>query len=306
MDNLNLDIKNGYDLVTGKVEEWINQAIAILPNMVVAVVIVLVFALIARFAKKIALKMMGKVSDNRALSKLFSNVVKIALLSIGVFVALGILNLDKTVTSLLAGVGVIGLALGFAFQDTAANFVSGVFLAARRPFHYGDIVKSNGYFGKVKKLNLRNTIMETFTGQEILIPNKDVFQSPLENFSKKGLRRVDVACGVSYGDDLKTARRIAIDAIKDLDFVHDPDNVTLFFNEFGDSSINFNIRFWIKYGETNSTYLHAQSEAIIAIKSAFDENGIDIPFPIRTVDFGIKGGESLKEALPIKELQQAI
>jgi small conductance mechanosensitive channel len=211
------------------------------------------------------------------------------------------LNLEKTVTSLLAGVGLIGLALGFAFQDTASNFISGVFLSARRPFQFGDIVKTTDYFGRVKHLNLRNTIIETFKGQEILIPNKDVFQNPIENFTKKGLRLVDASCGVSYGDDLELSRKIAIEAVVKLDSIRDKENISLLFNEFSDSSINFNIRFWIKFGETNSTFLHAQSEAIIAIKKAFGKNDIDIPFPTRTLDFGIKGGDYISEAISGKD-----
>ena len=291
----NIEIKNIYTLITEKLEIWINQALAILPNLAIAVVLVIGFAILAKVLKSFTAKMWMRISENKALAKLIGNVVRLAVLSAGVFIALGVLDLDKTVTSLLAGVGVIGLALGFAFQDTASNFISGVFLAARRPFQYGDIIKTNGYFGKVKHLNLRNTIVETFTGQEILIPNKEVFQNPIENFSKKGLRRVDVNCGVSYGDDLETAREIAINAVEKLDFVHDKENITLFFNEFGDSSINFNLRFWIQFGETNSTFLHAQSEAIIAIKKAFDNHEIDIPFPIRTLDFGKNNLQIVKE-----------
>ena len=92
---------------------------------------------------------------------LVKTVIYVLILGIGLFAALSVLNLDGTVTSLLAGAGIIGLALGFAFQDIAANFISGVLLSTRHPFGIGDIIETNDFFGTVQKLNLRNTIILT-------------------------------------------------------------------------------------------------------------------------------------------------
>ena len=119
---------------------------------------------------------------------------------------LSILQLDKAVTSILAGAGIIGLALAFAFQDIAANFISGIFISFRKPIKLGDVVKINDYMGKVEQINLRDTIILTFQGQMVIIPNKDVFQSPIENYSLLGRRRLDLVVGVSYGDDLEKVK----------------------------------------------------------------------------------------------------
>ena len=150
--------------------------------------------------------------------------------------------------------------------------------------------------GTVVDVNLRSTRVRTFQGQIAIIPNSNVFQNPVENYST-GQRRVDISCGVAYGDDLVQARVLALGAVQGLGFVDPNRPVDLYFNEFGDSSINFSLRFWVDFAK-QTDFLGAQSEAIIAIKKAFDDGGITIPFPIRTLDFGVVGGERLDEILP--------
>ena len=103
---------------------------------------------------------------------------------------------------MLAGAGVLGLALAFAFQDIAANFMSGIFISFRKPINIGDIVKIKDYMGKVTEINLRDSVIRTFQGQLVIIPNKDIFQNAIENYSMWGKRRIDLAVGISYGDDL--------------------------------------------------------------------------------------------------------
>lgn len=146
--------------------------------------------------------------------------------------------------------------------------------------------------GTVKHINLRTTTLHSFQGQQIIIPNKDIFQNAIVNHTNTGRRRVDLSCGVSYGDDLKKVRDIAIGAIEGSDFLAKDEKIDLIFKEFGDSSINFDIRFWLN-DTSQSVFKHSTSEAIIQLKQAFDDNDIMIPFPIRTLDFGIKGGEKL-------------
>jgi small-conductance mechanosensitive channel len=240
------------------------------------------------------------VSANKTVINLLETIISISIIGIGVFIALSILKFDDAVTSLLAGAGIIGLALGFAFQDIASNFISGVILSIRHPFGIGDIISTNDYYGTVAKLNLRNTIIRTVTGQIVYIPNKKVFENPLENFTATGERRIDLSCGVSYGDDLEKAREVATKAVDDLKHVKSDRGIEFYFEEFGSSSINFKIRFWVPFTK-NPDFWDARSEAIIAITKAFDENDIMIPFPIRTLDFGIKGGEKLDSMLAARQ-----
>ena len=288
------NLEHAVDIVTGKLQEWLKALIAMLPNFAVAALVLIGFFLLAKLIRSLVNKVLGKVSDNHEVNKLFSNLAYFVVLGIGLFIALSTLNLSKAVTSLLAGAGILGLALGFAFQDIAANFVSGIFLTFRKPFKVGDIIKVQDYLGKVSEIDLRITTLTTFQGLDVLIPNKELFQGIVVNYTHTKERRVDLSVGVSYGDDLRKVKEITIEAVKKLSCLDTSKEVTLFYNEFGDSSINFTVRFYPKTAN-QPDYLTAQSEAIMSIKEAYDENDIMIPFPIRTLDFGIKGGEKLSE-----------
>ncbi|MDQ3537160.1 MAG: mechanosensitive ion channel, partial [Bacteroidota bacterium] len=140
----------------------------------------------------------------------------------------------------------------------------------------------------------------SFQGQVIMIPNKDVFQNPLHNYTVTRKRRVDLEVGVSYGEDLDKVKRVTIEAAKKVEGKAN-DDITFFYTGFGDSSIDFEIRVWPK-DISQPGYLKVKSDLILNIKKAFDENDIMIPFPIRTLDFGIKGGEKLNEILNLKSL----
>jgi len=292
-----MNVKNVYHTVTDKLQEWINTLIQMLPNIAVAVLVIIAFYLLARLVKNIISKVLNKLSDHVAVIRLISQVMFLIVFFVGFFIALGVLNLDKAVTTLLAGAGIIGLALGFAFQDIAANFISGIILTIRQPFRINDIIKSNDFFGTVSHITLRTTNIVTPQGEQVLIPNKDVFQKPLINYSQTGKRRIDLGVGISYGDDLEKVKTVTIEAVKSVPNRMEDKEPELYYSEFGNSSINFIIRIWTKY-TTEKEFKHSTSDAIQNIKKAYDENDIMIPFPIRTLDFGIKGGEKLSEVLP--------
>lgn len=292
-----MNIEQTFSNLVDKLTGWVEAFVLMLPNLVAAVLIVVAFWLAARLVRKMIMGLMGRVSTHYQVNKLLATIGYVAVLAAGTFIALGVLELDKAVTSLLAGAGIIGLALGFAFQDIAANFISGILMSVRRPFGHGDIIKTNDFFGTVSDVNLRTTTLRTFQGQDVLIPNKEVFQNPLVNYSTTPRQRIDLACGVAYGDDLDEAQRVAVEALDALDMRDRSRDVEFFYESFGDSSINFVARFWIDF-KKQTDFLHARSEAIKRLKHAFDDHGITIPFPIRTLDFGVVGGEKLSEVLP--------
>jgi small conductance mechanosensitive channel len=285
-----------WELLAAKVTGWARDFVLLLPNLLVALVVLVAFWLAARLVRNLLLRILRRVSHSEQVNQILSYAAYFALIAIGTFVALGLLGLQKTVTSLLAGAGIVTLALGFAFQDIAANLMAGVYLSVQRPFRPGHIIETKDFFGTVKRIHLRWTEIRTQQGQVVLIPNKQVFENPIMNYSASGKRRVDLRLGVSYGDDLEKVRRLAIRAVEGISTRLPDTGVELFYEEFGESSINFVVRFWIPYAK-QPDFLQAQSEAIERIKKAFDENGVTIPFPIRTLDFGIKGGERLSEVL---------
>ena len=287
-------------VLIAKLQGWGEHAILLLPNIIAALLVVVVFALLARLARRVVQSILGSLTTRAPqasnVTNLLGTLAYIIVLAAGTFIALGFLQLDSVVTTLLAGAGVVGLALGFAFQDIASNFISGVLMAVNPIFLVGEIIETNGYMGTVREITLRTTVIDTFDGRTVILPNAKVFGEALINFSARKERRVDLACGVGYGDDLAHAQEVAVKAIKGLDLLKKGRPVQLYFTEFGDSSINFTVRFWVDFRK-QIDFLEAQSEAIKAVKTAFDQNGVTIPFPIRTLDFDPNGGVKLSKML---------
>lgn len=289
-------MKSLLDPITKKLNSWLESSLEMLPNLAVAIIVLILFVLVARLVHKLVLRILKTTYKNSELSSIIAKIIKIVVIVLGLMFALSLLHLDKTVSSVLAGAGVIGIALSFAFQDIAANFVSGLIMAAKRPFEIGDIIEVEGKMGTVLSIHLRTTEIMTPDGNEVLIPNRFIFENAFTNYFKTKSRRVDLAVGVSYAENLEEVQEIAIKAISSLRNLSPDHKVEAMFTEFGDSSINLMVYYWIPY-DTNMEYLRGISDGVIAIKKAFDKNGISIPFPIRTLDFGIKGGEPLSESL---------
>lgn len=283
------------DILVLKIGSWITGILNALPNFILAIIVFCIAFIIGKILKKVVLHA-SKKTNNQALARLFGTTVFVAVLIGGLMVALSVLQLQKTVTSLLAGVGIVGIALGFAFQDIAANFISGIIIAVQRPFKTGDLIKTNEYFGSVQHISLRTTELVTLDGLNVVMPNKMVLENPLTNYTKTNDRRVDFEVGVSYAEDLAKVEKITIGALKKVKGRDSKKEPEVLYNKFADSSINFTARLWITDAR-QTPYLRAQSDAILEIKKAYDKASITIPWPIRTIDFGIKGGVPLSKAM---------
>jgi small conductance mechanosensitive channel len=197
-----------------KLQGWLEGVVLIAPNAIAAILVVVAFWLLAKAARRVVSSFVARLHASVQIKDLLATLAYMIMLALGVFVALGIVGLDKTVTSLLAGAGIVGLALAFAFQDIAANFISGIVISVRHPFHIADLIQTNDFIGTVRAINLRSTELMTPQGQIVLIPNKLIFENPIINYSRSGERRVDLAVGISYGDDLAVARKVAVEAVE--------------------------------------------------------------------------------------------
>jgi len=270
-----IEISKKVDPVFVKLDKWFDLSIGYIPNVVMAILLLVVFRFLAGYGGRIMAKGLGKATENEALVSLISALTRIFILTAGLFFALGILGLEKTVTSMVAGAGVIALALGFAFQDLTTNFISGAFIAIQRPIKVGDIIETNGFTGRVKSINLRSVIIDNLAGQKIEIPSKDIFQKPITNFTYSGERRVQVDCGISFTEDLALIEKISLQAIQSLGFLSTTRQVDFSYTKFGTSTVDFQIQFWIDQVKIGPGA--AKSEAIKALKIAFDIHGISIP-----------------------------
>ncbi|MEH6596554.1 MAG: mechanosensitive ion channel family protein [Colwellia polaris] len=299
-----IELDKFWPLINEKLQLWLETGIQHLPNLVVAIFIAIIFSIIARIVGKVTRKVLRKALDSIQIADLLSSIIKVVVLLSGIFVALDFLGLQGTVTSLLAGAGIIGLAIGFAFQDMTENLIAGIAMGIRKPFQIGDIVETEEIFGTVKTINLRNTLVETFFGQLEVVPNKIMFRNVLTNYSINGIRRIEVPVGISYADDPEVAAEVIVETLNKCDFVIKQDETAVFAESFADSSINLLVWFWIDYpGETG--FMQARHEAIVKIKSSLEQADILIPFPIRTLDFGAKGGEKLNTMLSQKATEKS-
>lgn len=277
-----------------KLHSWVEALVVMFPNLLLALLVIGLGAVASRWVQRGIYGILRRVTRNEPISRLLGSVGRVALVALSFLWALALLHLDKTVTSVLAGVGVLGLALGFAFQDIAANFMSGFIMTLYRPFKVGDLVELGGRQCRILRVELRATLVETLDGLSILFPNKDVFQNPIINYTRTSDRRMDLRVGTAYGDDMERVRDVVLEAVRDCPHRNPQRDVELFFEEFGDSSINFEVRIWLS-DSSQLAYLRARSEAMI--KKAFDREGITIPFPIRVLDFGADsvGGKRLDQ-----------
>jgi small conductance mechanosensitive channel len=289
-----MDLEKAWQLIVSKLTAWLREFVRLLPNIALAALILVIGFFVAKFLKRLSIRIISRITHHDAVHNLLSSFIHILTIAISFFIALSVLQLDKAVTSILAGAGIVGLALAFAFQDIAANFMAGIFLAIRHPLRPGDLVRTNDFMGKVQSINLRDTVIRTFQGQVVIIPNKEIFQKPIENFTRSGRRRLDLSIGVSYGDDLDKVKEVTLEAVKQVSVRLEDEPLRLFFEEFAESSVNLIVQIWVNSPE-EMIFLQGKSEAIQFIKKAYDQNNITIPFPIRTLDFGMKGGERLSE-----------
>lgn len=212
-----------------KLEQWLMAFVAFLPNLVLALFVFFIFLFVARFAESFSKRQLIKVHLDETISGFLSRLIFLAILIGGLMLTLAILNLTGTVTSILAGLGIIGLALGFAFQDTAANFMSGIYITFQQPYAIGDVIETHdGIMGNVVDIDLRVTKVKTFDGPMVYVPNRFLFQENFTNYTEEGRRRIRIDCGVSYGEDLERVERVALEAVKDVPGKIENEDVTLF------------------------------------------------------------------------------
>lgn len=288
-----MDINSAIERLLEKLNHWFSGLIAMLPNLLLASLILVFGLYLAKYLRNLADRRIRKFFPTITLADLSINLIYVFSVGVVVFSALKVLKLDSTIMAALGAAGILGVGLAFAFQDIAANFISGVFLAFSKPFKVGELISTNGLEGFVVEVKLRDSLIRTHQGHMISIPNRLLMQNPLVNYTRYGKRRADITGGISFADDLEKVREVAVKALREVPNVIAEDT-TFFFEELGESSVNFKIRIWVD-SDQFGTYLQFINDVIITLTKAFQANDITIPFPIRTLDFDMKGGEKLSE-----------
>lgn len=264
---------------------WIEAVTPYLVNIALAIVIYVVGKWVARRVLNLTLKLMEKRNMDDALRDFLSSILSALMTFVVALIALGQLGVDTT--SLLALLGAAGLAVGLALKDSLSNFAAGVLLILFKPFKIGDYVEAGGTDGTVMKISIFNTILMSPDNKEITVPNGQIYNGTITNYSACDTRRVDLVIGISYDDDMKKARSL-IQQVLDADerILEEPAPL-IAVGELGDNSVNFLVRPWVKTDD----YWGVYRDGLENIKQTFDDNGITIPYPQRDVYLYQKSGE---------------
>jgi small conductance mechanosensitive channel len=267
------------DVLGASLERIFARIIEFIPSLIVAVIIFVLTLYLARLSFNAVEKTLTRRKVDPELKLLMARLAQWSVIILGTIWALAQVNFD--VTGFVAGLGIIGFTVGFALKDVAENFVAGILLLLQQPFDIGDDVKVNDYGGTVTDIEIRSTTIRTWDGLLVIIPNAAVYSNPITNYSKVSKRRINISVGVGYETDLDKADKIILEVVNTLPGIKDDPAPFVVFNEFGDNSINATVYFWINTGEAG--YFGSLTAVVKGIKLAFEREGINIPYPIRTV-----------------------
>ncbi len=206
--------------------------------------------------------------------------------------ALKELGFDLSV--LLGAAGIFSVAIGFASQTSASNLISGLFLVAERPFSVGDVIRVGSTTGEVLAIDLLSVKLRTYDNLYVRLPNESLIKSEVTTLTRFPIRRIDIQVGVAYKEDLKKVREILYAVADKNPLSLEEPKPAYIFQGFGESSLNIQFSVWAK----RENFLNLKNSIHEEIKNAFDENGIEIPFPYRTLYSG-----SVTEPFPVKQVK---
>lgn len=244
------------------------------PNLVVAIVVLIVGLIMINPITKNFEKIMRNRGADASLTPFLKSILSLAL-KIMLFVSVvGMVGIE--VTSFIAIIGATGLAVGLALQGTLQNFAGGVIILFLKPFKVGDFIDGAGHAGTVNEIRIFNTYIRTVDNKTIIIPNGELSNASLINFSTEPTRRVDWTFGVGYGDKTLLTREVLMDLIKkDSRIKSDPEPPFIALAELADSSVNFVVRVWVNSEDYWAVFFDMNEN----VYNAFREKGLNIPFP---------------------------
>ncbi|MGB3735641.1 MAG: mechanosensitive ion channel [Ilumatobacter sp.] len=261
-----------------------------LPRLGVAIVLIIVGYVIARLLT-VGLKRIFSRSQTDSFARVMSKLAGYILNFVFVLAGIAIVFPSVKPVDLLAGLGFFSVAVGFAFQDILENTLSGVLLLFRQPFESGDQIEVQGQTGTVQGITIRETRIKTFTGELIVIPNRDVYKNVIRVQTHYDERRIDFVVGIAYENDAREATRVIVDALNSVDGTAAVPPPEALVTELGVSTVNITARFWC--GPRQHDVLVLQDEAIKTVKEALDTSGIEMPADI----IALQATPSLKAAL---------
>lgn len=279
------------DLASGALVNYLNKwfhgvvnylnenVLSILLKALMILGLLVIFHYLGKLSSKLLIASIdaSRFRPSRLLRNMIQNLSSKVVMFIGIVIALA--QLGISLGPMLAGLGVIGFIVGFALQDTLANFASGIMILFYRPFDVGDMVETGTVFGKVKHMSLVSTTILTIDNQTLVVPNNMIWGNVIKNVTAQNLRRVDMLFGVSYADDVPKVERILKEILTAHELVLKTPAPEVRLHELGDSSVNFHARPWVR----TENYWDVHWDITREVKMRFDAEGVCIPFPQQDV-----------------------
>ena len=257
--------------------------VRLLPLLVVALIVLVLTWLAAKGLSALARRAIRGAGRRGSLANLAATLTKVFVWIFGILTAATIVFPSLNPGTILSGLGIGGVVIGIAFQDTFQNFMAGVMILLRKSMRVGDYIDGDGVEGRIEEINLRDTYLRRVDGELVIVPNNHLFQNPVKVWTDPDYRRYEVVVGVAYDEDVDQAREVIQRAIDALELSGAPKRAQVFAREFGASSIDFTVRWW---GDPEPLGFHqGRDQVVSSIKRALDEAGIEIPFPYRTLTF---------------------
>lgn len=257
--------------------------VKLLPLLAVGLVVLILTWLLAKALSKLAGKAVRRSGSRRSLGELAATLTKVFVWILGLLTTATIVFPSLNPAAILSGLGIGGVIIGIAFQDTFQNFMAGVLIMLRKSMRVGDYIDAEGVEGRIEEINLRDTYLRRTDGELVIVPNNHLFENPVKVWTDPDFRRYEIVVGVAYDEDVDQARGVIQAAVNGLDLGPSGKDPQVFAREFGASSIDFTIRWW---ADPEPVGFHrTRDQVVAAIKRSLDEAGIEIPFPYRTLTF---------------------
>tara|TARA_R110002012_G_scaffold111313_1_gene256223 strand:+ start:1989 stop:3473 length:1485 start_codon:yes stop_codon:yes gene_type:complete len=291
-----LDVQDNVTTAYQGLKARAQNLIKALPLLVVGFV---TFGLVAWFGAWLSnrKRLWQRLTPNPFVAELVAQTIKVVFIVLGLIMALSLIGAETVIGTLLGGAGVIGIAIGFAVKDTIENYIASLMLSIRQPFQARDHVVINDREGIVVRLTSRATILMTLEGNQLRIPNADVFKGIILNYTQNPERRFNFELGVDANDDPLAAIKVGLDALQALGFVLNEPKAIGIITHVGDSNIVLEFQGWVDQSTTD--FGKARSIAIRETKHALENNGFSLPEPIYRLSFSPRVEQALTRILAV-------
>lgn len=261
--------------VQKQVDLIVDGFFAMLPSLVIALLVLMITWALARFAVRIADRITRRTSLRADLKQLLDTLVRLAIWIFGLLIAATVVMPGLTPASLVAGLGIGAVAIGFAFQDILENFLAGVLIMLRDKMQIGDLIEAQGILGRVEKITLRETHIRQLTNELTILPNSMIFKNPVKIITDEATRRDEITFGVAVETDLRKTETVIRKVLDGLPAISRDRPVEVYAVNFASGAVNFVVRWW---ADTRANdFARVKSDVIMGIQQAFDEAGVDMP-----------------------------